>query len=89
MELSIIATDSYKSHKKNVTIILIKPKSSSPWTNSVFESKQYPLDFDGAVEADANTNGHRITIGTFLKGLVKGEMMGFIQPEQKFYEKNQ
>lgn len=73
MELSILETYAIKpSHTKNyVTLLKIEPKSSIPWRKSLFEAQQ-------------EINGNEpLSIGKFLKGLIKGEMMGFIQPEQK------
>jgi N-acetylglucosaminyl transferase component (Gpi1) len=62
--------------QNNVTIVYLKPKCLSPWQQSLYEHQSRP----DTIASNAKT---LITIGEFLKGLVKGEMMGFIQPERK------
>uniref|UniRef100_A0A336KLS7 CSON006641 protein n=1 Tax=Culicoides sonorensis TaxID=179676 RepID=A0A336KLS7_CULSO len=73
MELKVCDTYPVKStlSKNHVTVLSIEPKSSTPWGKSLFD-----------VQQEINQNDP-ISIGKFIKGLIKGEMMGFIQPEQK------
>lgn len=74
MELAVLETYALKTsscNKNCVTVLSIEPKSSTPWRKSLFE-----------VQQEINQN-EPLSIGKFIKGLIKGEMMGFIQPEQK------
>lgn len=73
MELCVLETYALRapSTKNCVTVLSIEPKSSTPWRSSLFE-----------VQQEINQN-EPLSIGKFIKGLIKGEMMGFIQPEQK------
>ncbi|XP_063703455.1 uncharacterized protein LOC134833156 [Culicoides brevitarsis] len=74
MELNVLETYALKADKstKNcVTVLSIEPKSSTPWRSSLFDAQQ-----------EINQN-EPLSIGEFIKGLIKGKMMGFIQPEQK------
>lgn len=73
MELSVLDSYVYKPQqsKNHITVLSIEPKSSIPWRKSLFEAQQ-----------EINQN-EPMSIGAFLSGLIKGEIMGFIQPEQR------
>lgn len=73
VEVQIIESYAYKPSlcKHYITVLRIESKSSLPWTRSLF-----------ATSEEINHN-EPLSIGNFLSKLIKGEMMGFIQPEQK------
>jgi hypothetical protein len=62
--------------KNNVKVVYLKPKCLSPWKQSLYERKSDP-------STSGSDEKNLITVGEFLKGLFKGEMMGFVQPVRK------
>lgn len=76
MELNVINSYSYRPTvcKINVIVLQLDTQTSTPWRKSLFDTAE-----------EINQNDP-LSITAFLMGLVKGEMMGFIQPEQKLQE---
>lgn len=73
MELNVVNSYTYKPMicKIGVVVLRLETQTSTPWSKSLF---------DTAEEIDQN---EPLSITGFFIGLIKGEMMGFIQPEQK------
>lgn len=73
MEMQIVDSYAYRPTqcKTYVTVLKVDSNSSTPWRKSLFDTSE-----------EINQN-EPLSVGKFLSKLIKGEMMGFIQPEQK------
>lgn len=69
--------------KENITIIYIAPKASSFWGDRSWHQKR--SDAEGIKGGPAMDT---ISIGQFFASLVRGEMVGFIQPDESVYRNN-
>lgn len=72
MELIVANSYVYRSTASKITVIVLKLQiqTSTPWRKSFFDTFE-----------TINQN-EPLSISGFLKGLIQGKMMGFIQPEQ-------
>lgn len=69
LQFEIMETQTYEDDI--VVVLYVKPKPAAPWKKSLFE-----VNIEKNIEEP-------VSIGNFFSGLIQGDMMGFIQPDEK------